>query len=47
MQLLKSLKAFVGYGRCCYNEIVLREIELARELFELDCLNKYQATIPS
>ena len=46
MQLLKSLKAFVGYGRCTYMEIILKEIELANQLFQLEVLNKHYATIP-
>lgn len=46
MQLLKCLKAFVGYGRCTYMEIVLKEIELAKEMFILDLTNKYEADIP-
>ena len=46
MQLLKCLKAFVGYGRCTYIEIVLKEIELAKLIFVLDLTNKYEANIP-
>lgn len=46
MQLLKSLKAFSGYGRCTYMEIVLKEIELAKEIFVLDIANKNDVAIP-
>lgn len=33
MQLMKCLKAFVGYGKTTYLEIVLKEIQVAKELF--------------
>ena len=47
MQLLKCLKAFVGYGRCTYIEVVLKEIQLAKEMFVMDLTNKFEADIPS
>ena len=36
LNLLKNLKAFSGFGRCTYMEIVLKEIELAKEMFLMD-----------
>ena len=32
MQLMKNLKSFIGFGRCTYIEICLKEIELAKKL---------------
>lgn len=46
MQLLKCLKAFTGYGRCTYMEVVLKEIELVKEKFKLDLMYMHEARIP-
>lgn len=46
MRLLKTLKAFVGYGRCTYLEILLREIEVMKEIFILDVEQGDEISIP-
>ena len=46
MKLLICLKAFSGYGRCMFMEIVLKEIELTKEIFVLDIVNKFDVAIP-
>lgn len=46
MQLLICLKAFSGYGRCMFMEIVLKEIELAKEIFILEVISKFEVPLP-
>ena len=47
MQLLKYLKAFVGFGRTTYMELVLKEIELSKEILILDLELGTEAIIPT
>ena len=36
----------MGYGRSTYMEIVLKEIELAKQIFVLELTNKFETDIP-
>ena len=43
---MKHLKAFSGYGRCTYLEIILKEIELLKDMFILDLEQGNELPIP-
>lgn len=43
---MKNLKAFVGFGRCTFLEIVIKENELLKELFLLDLSQGDEVLIP-
>ena len=43
---MKNLKAFIGYGRCTYLEILDKNIELAKDLFVLDLGFGNEISIP-
>ena len=36
IKLMKYLKAFVGFGKTIFMELVIKEIELSKELFMLE-----------
>lgn len=46
MNLMKNLKAFSGFGRCTYLEIVLREIQLVKQIFILDLTMGDEVIVP-
>lgn len=43
---MKHLKAFVGYGRVTYIELVLKEIELERDIFMMELSMGNETIIP-
>ena len=47
MKLMRNLKAFIGYGRCTYLEIVLKQLQLVKELFILDIEQGDEVIIPT
>lgn len=46
MKFLKNLKAFSGFGRCTYLQIVVKEIELKRQDFIMDLQQGDEVIIP-
>lgn len=47
MKLMRNLKAFIGYGRSTYLEIVLKQLQLVKELFILDIEQGDEVIIPT
>lgn len=47
LNLLKNIKAFSGFGRSTYIDIVLREIQITRELFLMDLSMGDDVIIPA
>ena len=47
MRLLLHLKAFQSYGHCTYLEIMVKEKQLAREIFLLDVSQGDEVCIPN
>ena len=47
MKLMRNLKAFIGYGRCTYLEIVIKQLQLVKELFILDVEQGDEVIIPT
>ena len=43
---MKDLKAFVGYGRVTYIELILKEIELQRDIFMMELSMGNETVIP-
>lgn len=46
IRLMKNLKAFVGFGRCTYMDLCLKELEIAKELFVLELIQGDETIIP-
>lgn len=46
MKLMKKLRAFIAFGQCTYNEILIKEIQLVKEIFIMDLEQGDEIAIP-
>lgn len=47
IRILKNLRAFSGYGRSSYIQIMLKDIELIKKMFILDIEQGEEVAIPA